>query len=228
MTVQIRLFLAPLVFTASIASAQTNKIVFPQLLSPANVVLMTNAEFRCFSGAKIFFLNAGGYRWFYPGQVNSNVLITLHTSIAQLASQQQNLNNALSKSYSDYQIAHQAPAPIAEVDDVFERAKKELLACENSDDLSDTSERIKDTIDRSYSEIIDNSILNDATGTQINNLEIERDQEEVKILQFARDLAQKMEDEDQKKYETASNNYAAFNANPIEYLSAFKHQREPR
>ena len=40
--------------------AQTNAIAFPQLLSATNSVLMTNAEFRCFVGDKVFFKNDNG------------------------------------------------------------------------------------------------------------------------------------------------------------------------
>jgi hypothetical protein len=71
-------------FVTLALSAQTNSIIFSQLLSSTNTVLMTNAEFRTISGAKIYFKNDAGYRMFYPGQLNSNALAVLHTSIAQL------------------------------------------------------------------------------------------------------------------------------------------------
>jgi hypothetical protein len=52
--VKTKLALIAAVFAALVSSAQTNIIIFPQLLSPTNTVLMTNAEFRTFSGNKIF------------------------------------------------------------------------------------------------------------------------------------------------------------------------------
>lgn len=76
------------------ASAQTNIVIFNQLLSPSNTVLMTNAEFRCYSGSKIFFKNDNGYQAFHAFDLSSNVLVALHTSPAQLDAQQQALDAA--------------------------------------------------------------------------------------------------------------------------------------
>ena len=75
-------------------SAQTNSITFQQLLSPADSVLMTNAEFRCFSGDKIFFRNDNGYQSFHAADLNPNVLAALHITTAQLETQQKNLDAA--------------------------------------------------------------------------------------------------------------------------------------
>lgn len=72
-------------------SAQANGIVFPQLLSPTDSVLMTNAEFRLFSGDKIFFKNDSGYQSFHAADLNTNVLAALHATAAQLEMQQKNL-----------------------------------------------------------------------------------------------------------------------------------------
>jgi hypothetical protein len=99
--VKTKLVLAAAMFTALVSSAQTNSIIFPLLLSPTNSVLMTNAEFRVISGAKIFFENDAGYRMFYPGQLNSNVLAALHTSIPQLVAQQQKIIDDAARAYAD-------------------------------------------------------------------------------------------------------------------------------
>jgi exonuclease VII small subunit len=76
-------------------TAQTN--FFPMLVSPANTVLMTNAEFRTFSGKKLFFKNDSGYKSFTAADLNSNVLAALGTSAAKLDSQQAALDAANQK-----------------------------------------------------------------------------------------------------------------------------------
>ena len=81
-------------FAVLVASAQTNGIMFPQLLSPTNSVLMTNAEFRTFSGKKIFFRNDAGYKSFTADDLNTNVLTALGTSAAKLNVQQAALDAA--------------------------------------------------------------------------------------------------------------------------------------
>lgn len=88
-------------------SAQTNSIVFPELLSPTNSVLMTNAEFRTFSGKKIFFKNDAGYKSFTAADLNTNVLAALGTSAAKLDAQQAALD-AANKKYRDSVAAYQA------------------------------------------------------------------------------------------------------------------------
>jgi hypothetical protein len=115
----------PIVLAIFSIHAQTTNITFEKLLSSTNSVLMTNAEFRCFSGARIFFRNADGYRAFYPGELNSNVLTALHTSIIQLAAQQQALIDANQRQWD---AANPAP-PIytPPVDDIFERAKNATI-----------------------------------------------------------------------------------------------------
>ncbi len=81
-------------FCALTSFAQTNSIIFPQLLSPTNSVLMTNAEFRCFSGAKIFFKNDDGYKSFTAAELNTNVLAALHVTAAGLDAKQASLERA--------------------------------------------------------------------------------------------------------------------------------------
>jgi len=73
-------------FLTVAASAQTNAIIFPQLLSPSGTVLMTNAEFRVIYGNKIWFLNDVGYKSFNADDLNTNVLNALGTSADELDS----------------------------------------------------------------------------------------------------------------------------------------------
>lgn len=89
-----KLVLIAAVFTALVSPAQTNSIIFQQLLSPTNSVLMTNAEFRVISGNKIFFKNDNAYQAFHAADLNTNVLAALHITADQLESQQKALNAA--------------------------------------------------------------------------------------------------------------------------------------
>jgi len=67
-----------LLFAVTLAAkAQTNAIVFPQLLSATNSVLMTNAEFRLVSGNRVFFENANGEQWFRATNLDASVLAAL-------------------------------------------------------------------------------------------------------------------------------------------------------
>ena len=86
-----KLLLVATVFAALVSSAQTNSIIFPQLLSPTNSILMTNAEFRCFSGNRIVFKNDNGYQTFHAPDLNTNVLAALHITAAQLDLNQKHL-----------------------------------------------------------------------------------------------------------------------------------------
>src|SRR5580704_6910895 len=76
------------------SSAQTNNIIFPQLLSSTDSILMTNAEFRSFSGDKIIFRNDNGYRTFRAADLNADFLAALRVTAAQLETQQKNLEAA--------------------------------------------------------------------------------------------------------------------------------------
>jgi len=99
-------FIALGLLLAVVASGQSG-IIFPQLLSPSNTVLMTNAEFRTFSGAKIFFKNDAGYKSFTAPDLNTNVLTALGTSADKLSAQQSALD-AANKKYLDSIIAANA------------------------------------------------------------------------------------------------------------------------
>jgi peroxiredoxin len=91
-------------------SALTNSIIFPHLLSPTDSVLMTNAEFRCFSGSKIYFRNDNGYQSFHAADLNPDVLAVLHVTDAQLEAQQKNLDAANERYKEEAAATPQAPA----------------------------------------------------------------------------------------------------------------------
>lgn len=63
------------------AYGQTNQIIFPQLLSCSNTVLMTQAEFRCTSGTKVIFIKDGNYQAFEASSLSSNVLTTIGATL---------------------------------------------------------------------------------------------------------------------------------------------------
>lgn len=79
---------------------QTNGIIFPELMSSTNTVLMTNAEFRCYSGDAMFFKSNDHYQIFHAKDLAQSVLDTLHTSADQLESKQRALDE-YNRQYKD-------------------------------------------------------------------------------------------------------------------------------
>lgn len=85
------------IFAALVSSAQTNSIIFPQLISITNSVLMTNAELRTIVGNKLFFRNGDEYRSFHAADLNTNVFVALNVTLEQLNTKQQALDAAEQK-----------------------------------------------------------------------------------------------------------------------------------
>lgn len=79
-------FIAFALLLANSAFAQTKSIIFPQLLSITNSVLMTNAEFRVVSGTRITFLANDVYQSFEASNLNESVLSRLGLTVSQLKS----------------------------------------------------------------------------------------------------------------------------------------------
>lgn len=82
-----------LALMARLVSAQTN--VFPLVCSVSGVPLMTNAEFRCFSGNRIIFKDAEGYRVLPAAVVEMNVLTKLGTTLDALNAKQEHMDAQL-------------------------------------------------------------------------------------------------------------------------------------
>jgi hypothetical protein len=78
------------------AFGQTNQIIFPQLLSCSNTVLMTGAEYRCTTGTKVVFMKDDSYQSFEAAALNSNVLATIGVTLEKLEAdkQRKTLNDA--------------------------------------------------------------------------------------------------------------------------------------
>jgi hypothetical protein len=71
----------------------TNQIIFPFLLSTNQSTLMTNAEFRCTQGIKVFFRNSDGslYQSFNASEIDSNQLAQMGLSLAAMEDAQDRL-----------------------------------------------------------------------------------------------------------------------------------------
>jgi hypothetical protein len=80
--------IAATILLAFTSHAQTNPIVFTQLLSRTNTVLMTNAEFRCAAGEKLFFKSADEEKGFNADSLDTNVLSKLGYTAEQLKAMQ--------------------------------------------------------------------------------------------------------------------------------------------
>src|SRR5580704_18545017 len=71
----------------------TNQIIFPLLLSTNQSALMTNAEFRCTQGIKVFFRNSDGsiYQSFNATEIDSNQLAQMGLNLDTMAGAQDRL-----------------------------------------------------------------------------------------------------------------------------------------
>jgi hypothetical protein len=71
----------------------TNQIIFPLLLSTNQSALMTNAEFRCTQGIKVFFRNSDGsiYQSFDASEIDSNQLAQMGLNLATMEGAQNRL-----------------------------------------------------------------------------------------------------------------------------------------
>src|SRR5580692_8643893 len=86
--------IAAIILTAIASRAQTNSIIFPQLLSCTNTVLMTNAEFRCTTGSRVVFLSGGNYEIYEAESLNTNVLNQLGCNVQKMKRAQLDLEAA--------------------------------------------------------------------------------------------------------------------------------------
>jgi hypothetical protein len=71
----------------------TNQLIFPLLLSTNQSALMTNAEFRCTQGIKVFFCNSDGsiYQSFNASEIDSNQLAQMGLNLAAMDGAQNRL-----------------------------------------------------------------------------------------------------------------------------------------
>ena len=71
----------------------TNQVIFPLLLSTNESTLMTNAEFRCTQGIKVFFRNSDGsiYQSFDATEIDSNQLAQMGLNLDSMEGAQDRL-----------------------------------------------------------------------------------------------------------------------------------------
>jgi hypothetical protein len=71
----------------------TNQLIFPLLLSTNQSTLMTNAEFRCTQGVKVFFRNSDDsiYQSFDASEIDSNQLAQMGLNLAAMEGAQNRL-----------------------------------------------------------------------------------------------------------------------------------------
>ena len=76
----------PLAIAQPVGITATNQLIFPLLLSTNESTLMTNAEFRCTQGIKVFFRNSDGslYQSFNASEIDSNQLAQMGLNLATM------------------------------------------------------------------------------------------------------------------------------------------------
>jgi hypothetical protein len=199
----------------------TNLIVFERLFSCTNTILMTNAEFRCVLGDRLFFRNNNAYQGFHAYDLNNNVLTRLHLTKDQLNLQQVRLDDQKFKSLTVDQEKNSATSESqTDTDDFDNRIKNEL---EESTYVGETSDSIINGINSAFSELIERAELSDAYQWQINKvvdkLETERDEEKLKVLGMAREIAWRRLQDAKLAEQIAKQNLSNFESNPMAYLT---------
>jgi hypothetical protein len=91
---------------------------------------------------------------------------------------------------------------------------------DKNDDLPDTIDHIIGSVETSYSELIENLILNGADGTTVAKIERERDFEKKKILKYVQALLKKEVDAANQAVSIAQSNKDAFAADPVGWAKA--------
>jgi hypothetical protein len=218
MKTKLILFGSMLVTLASFA--QTNSIVFPLLRSNNGDVLLTNAEFRGTLGNKLFFQTGPTtYRTLTADQISTNDLLRLQISPAQLWSNQFVLDAraAAIKSQAEVEAEAETVAAIPQ-DDFYNSATNQLMQCETGAEMTRTVNRLMDSLDTRYAEIIDNAEIHDASFDQINDLQTECLKEKKKVLTFALALEKQQMTQAQAAASAAKSNLDNFNADPINYM----------
>ena len=83
----------PFAVAQPVGVTATNQIIFPLLLSTNQSTLMTNAEFRCTQGIKVFFRNSDGsiYQSFDASEIDSNQLAQMGLNLAAMEGAQNRL-----------------------------------------------------------------------------------------------------------------------------------------
>ncbi len=210
-------------------------IIFERLLSASNTVLMTNAEFRCITGNRIFFKNEDGYEGFGADVLNSNVLTRLNLNASQLDSEQ-------TKSIDEKIMAAAQTGDTG--GDFFSSVQKQLAA---SDDPFGLSQDIVNTMDEySMRRIVAVGSDLDVSQDVIRNVEQMERMKELRIWLMAMPClldraikdtldsarhATELDNADEavkdrqaeaiykKKFDDANKDLADFNANPMAYLT---------
>lgn len=93
----------------------TNRIIFPFLLSTNESTLMTNAEFRCTQGVRVFFCNSDGsiYQSFNASEIDSNQLARMGLDLATMEAAQSRLEESREQ-FAQQEAAGQAAAAAAQ------------------------------------------------------------------------------------------------------------------
>jgi hypothetical protein len=110
----------------------TNQIIFPLLLSTNEATLMTNAEFRCTQGIKVFFCNTDGsiYQSFDASEIDSNQLAQMGLNLDTMEGAQDRLTQDRQQ-FAQQEAAGQAAVAAAQA--------QAALAAQQAQNASDQS-----------------------------------------------------------------------------------------
>ena len=133
------------IFLAVGASGQTN-IVFPELLSPSETVLMTNAEFRCLTGGKLCFRSGlSDYRSYEAAKLHTNVLLKLGFTLEDLQKRQAAFDQKNKLATAAYAAQAAALAQQRQQAELKAQSDAEKLASFNATNAATANPAIKKT-----------------------------------------------------------------------------------
>jgi hypothetical protein len=142
----------PLAVAQPVGITATNQIIFPLLLSTNQSTLMTNAEFRCTQGIKVFFRNSDGsiYQNFDATEIDSNQLAQMGLNLATMLDAQDRLVQDRQQ-FAQQEAAGQAAFAAAQAAQAAQEAQQAQNASNQStNQVSSSTTTTKKTRHRRY------------------------------------------------------------------------------
>lgn len=181
------------------AKAQTNSVVFSQLFSSSHGLLMTNAEFRCVSGSRIFFKNDAGYQYFYPAVLTTNELAILHISAAELNRKQRKIDEARFDATNKWVLMPTTPldnTPIIEENPADKEYRRQLEDCSIME-MPDRAKSICSAIEEVYQDQIQTAMIC-GDNNEALRLKVEMKKQQLDVW----NIASQVDDEKKKSRHT--------------------------
>ena len=130
----------PLAVAQPVGITATNQLIFPLLLSTNQSTLMTNAEFRCTQGIKVFFRNSDGsiYQSFNASEIDSNQLAQMGLNLDTMAGAQDRLTQDRQQ-FAQQEAAGQAAVAAAQAQAAQQAQQSQNTSSSGSNQVASSS-----------------------------------------------------------------------------------------